>query len=140
VQKGAFAQAYPEVMSPADFVDKLFTTAGLTDESFAAQRQLASQALTDGSKTRAQVLLDVIEIPEFKAREFNPAFVLMQYYGYLRRDPEPDGYQFWLNVLNNKLPNDMSGYRAMVCGFLTSDEYQDRFSPVRTHSNAECGQ
>ncbi|MEA2204049.1 MAG: hypothetical protein QOE77_825 [Blastocatellia bacterium] len=126
-------------MTPADFVNKLFDTSGLTGASFVALRDLKIQSLTDGSKTRAQVLLDVIEIPEFKARAFNPAFVLMQYYGYLRRDPEPDGYAFWLNVLNNKLPNDMSGYRAMVCGFLTSAEYQDRFSPVRTHSNAECG-
>lgn len=140
VQGAAFANLYPEAMSPADFVNKLFETAGLTDASFTAQRQMETQALIDGSRTRAQVLLDVIEIPEFKTREYNPAFVLMQYFGYLRRDPEPEGYQFWLNVLNNKLPNDISGYRAMVCGFLTSAEYQDRFSPVRTHSNAECGQ
>jgi hypothetical protein len=139
VQGGAFANFYPEAMTPADFVNKLFDTAGLTNASFAAQRQMETQALLDGSRTRAQVLLDVIEIPEFKTREYNPAFVLMQYYGYLRRDPEPDGYQFWLNILNDKLPNDISGYRAMVCGFLTSAEYQDRFSPVRTHSNAECG-
>jgi hypothetical protein len=140
VQGGAFLNFYPGGMAPADFVNKLFDTAGLTSATFDAQRQTETQALIDGSKTRAQVLLDVIEIPEFKTREFNPAFVLMQYYGYLRRDPEPEGYQFWLNVLNNKLPNDISGYRAMVCGFLTSDEYQDRFSSVRTHSNAECGQ
>ena len=140
VQGGAFLNFYPESMSPADFVNKLFDTAGLTDARFAVQRAVEIQALTDSSKTRAQVLLDVIEIPEFKTREFNPAFVLMQYYGYLRRDPEPEGYQFWLNILNNKLPSDISGYRAMVCGFLTSAEYQDRFSSVRTHSNAECGQ
>lgn len=139
VQSGAFIQAYPEGMAPADFVNKLFTTAGLTDASFNASRQQAIQALQDGSKTRAEVLLDVIEIPAFKAREFNPAFVLMQYYGYLRRDPDPGGYQFWLNILNNKLPQDGSGYRAMVCAFITSAEYQDRFSPIRTHTNAECG-
>ena len=140
VQGGAFAQAYPASMSPADFVNKLFDTAGLTDPMFSNQRQAAIQSLSDSSKTRAQVLLDVIEIPEFKTREYNAAFVLMQYYGYLRRDPEPDGYQFWLNVLNNKLPNDMSGYRSMVCGFITSAEYQDRFSSVRTRTNAECAQ
>jgi hypothetical protein len=53
---------------------------------------------------------------------------------------DPAGYQFWLGILNDKLPNDTSGYRAMVCAFLTSAEYQNRFSPVQTHSNAECGQ
>ena len=139
LQSGAFIQAYPESMTPADFVNKLFTTARLTDASFNVSRQQAIQALQDQSKTREEVLLDVIEIPEFKAREFNPAFVLMQYYGYLRRDPDSGGYQFWLNILNNNVPQDSSGYHAMVCAFITSAEYQDRFSPIRTHTNAECG-
>lgn len=136
VQGGAFAQFYPESMSPTDFVNRLFATAGLTDDVL---RQQEIQALNDGIKSRADVLLDVIEVPAFKTREYNQAFVLMQYYGYLRRDPDPGGYQFWLNILNNALPNDASGHRAMVCAFITSDEYQDRFSPVRTHTNSECG-
>ena len=137
VMAGAFTQFYPNSLSAAEFVNKLFDTAGLSP--FTAERQQEIQALTSGSKTRAQVLLDVIEIQEFKQREYNSAFVLMQYYGYLRRDPDNAGYQFWLNVLNNKLPNDDSGYRAMVCAFITSAEYQDRFSPVHPHSNADCG-
>jgi len=61
----------------------------------------------------------------------------MQYFGYLRREPDEGGYQFWLDVLNNKLPNN---YKAMVCAFLSSAELQDRFSTARTHSNSECGQ
>ena len=136
VQRSAFTQSYPDSMTPADFVNKLFDTAALSP--YTAERQQEIQALS-GGRTRAQVLLDVMDIPEFKNREYNPAFVLMQYYGYLRRDPDPGGYAFWLNVLNNKLPHDDSGYRAMVCAFITSFEYQDRFSPVRTHSNADCG-
>jgi hypothetical protein len=63
----------------------------------------------------------------------------MQYFGYLRRDPDQGVYQFWLNILNNKLSNDPSGYRAMVCSFITSPEYQDRFGSLHLHSNAECG-
>jgi hypothetical protein len=59
----------------------------------------------------------------------------MEYFGYLRRDPEQDGYLFWLNVLNNKTPGN---YRGMVCSFLTSAEYQQRFSSVAPHSNREC--
>jgi hypothetical protein len=59
----------------------------------------------------------------------------MQYFGYLKRNPEPEGYNFWLNVLNNDAPNN---YRGMVCAFLTSAEYQDRFGLTRTHSNADC--
>jgi hypothetical protein len=61
----------------------------------------------------------------------------MQYFGYLRRDPEEGGYLFWLDVLNNREANN---YRSMVCAFLTSTEYQLRFAPVVSRTNAECGQ
>jgi hypothetical protein len=60
--------------------------------------------------------------------------VLAQYFNYLRREPDDSGYNFWLNILNNQ-PNN---FRGMVCAFITSAEYQDRFGAVRTHSNAEC--
>ncbi len=96
--------------------------------------------MTTSGKTRAQVLLAVIEISEFKTREYNPSFVLMEYFGYLRRDPDQGGYDFWLNVLSNKLPNDPSGYRAMVCAFITSAEYQMRFGTSITRTNRDCSQ
>jgi hypothetical protein len=62
--------------------------------------------------------------------------VLTEYFGYLKRDPDEGGYQFWLDVLNNHVPGN---YRAMVCAFITSAEYQQRFSSVVTHTNSECG-
>ena len=71
----------------------------------------------------------------FKEREYNPAFVQMQYFGYLRRDPDAAGYDFWLNVVNSRQVNN---YHGMVCAFITSAEYQTRFSPVVTRSNADC--
>ena len=62
------------------------------------------------------------------------------YFAYLRRDADTDGYRFWLNVLNESGTNgDPVNYRGMVCSFITSAEYQRRFSSVVTHSNAECG-
>jgi hypothetical protein len=82
-------------------------------------------------------LLELIESQSFKEREYNAAFVLMQYFGYLRRDPDQHGYEFWLNVLNNKEPGN---YRGMVCSFITSSEYQHRFGKVATRSNADCDQ
>jgi hypothetical protein len=77
----------------------------------------------------------LIEDDAFKESEYNRSFVLMQYFGYLRRDPEPGGYDFWLDVLDNKVPGN---YRGMVCAFITSAEYQQRFSSVVSHSNSEC--
>ena len=63
-------------------------------------------------------------------RQSNSAFVLMQYFGYLRRNPEDapdgsfDGYQFWLNKLN-QFGNFVDA--EMVKAFLLSSEYQQRF-------------
>jgi hypothetical protein len=120
-------------MSPELYVNHLFETAGLT--GLQPERQELINAMLAGGKTRAQALRDVIEMKAFKDSEDNPSFVLMQYFGYLKREPEKGGYAFWLNVLNNKEPGN---YRGMVCSFLTSAEYQSRFSSVATHSNQEC--
>ncbi len=123
-------------MTADQFVNKLFDTAQLIP--YTTERQQAIQALISNSKTRAQVLSDLIELNDFKQREYNSGFVLMQYFGYLRRDPDMGGFDFWLNILNNVLPNDPSGYHSMVCAFITSDEYQNRFSSTHTHSNSDC--
>ncbi|MDQ3754071.1 MAG: DUF4214 domain-containing protein, partial [Acidobacteriota bacterium] len=81
--------------------------------------------LGGGALTRAAVLRAVVESDEVSAAEFNRAFVAMQYYGYLRRTPEPGGYQAWLNYLNAH-PQD---FRTMVHGFVNSIEYRLRFGP-----------
>jgi len=86
---------------------------------------------------RALVARHAAEAPMFVNAEYNRAFVLMEYFGYLRRGEDTNGYQFWLNVLNQGSGND---YHGMVCSFLTSTEYQGRFSSVISHGNGECSQ
>lgn len=130
--RATFLQAYPATMTVDQFVNKLFDTAGLVP--FTAERQQLIADMQNG-KTRAQALRGVIEISDFKTREYNPSFVLMQYFGYLRRDSDQGGYDFWLNVLNNRAPNN---YRGMVCSFITSREYQERFGLLLRRSNADC--
>ncbi len=84
-------------------------------------------------KTRAQVLRAVAEDPDLVNTELNRAFVLMQYFGYLRRNPndapEPalnfDGYNFWLDKLNRFNGNYIDA--EMVRAFITSTEYRHRF-------------
>ena len=134
VARPEFLTVFPANQTNAEFVNKLFDTAGLTPYTTERQQQIA--AMNTG-RTRAQVLLDVIEIPEFKTREYNRSFVLMEYFGYLQRDPDQGGYDFWLNVLDNREPNN---FRGMVCSFITSTEYQLRFGSTMTRSNADCGQ
>jgi hypothetical protein len=134
VERQDFQRAYPLTLSHEQFVNKLFDQAGLLISPL--ERQYYINAMNNGA-ARSDVLRGLVESESFKQNEHNRAFVLMQYFGYLRRDPEDAGYLFWLDVLNNKVQNN---YRAMVCAFITSAEYQDRFSPVRTRNNGECGQ
>jgi hypothetical protein len=134
VARRTFISLYPTTLSPAQFVDALFTNAGVTPT--AAERQLAigefgSAADTPNLPARARALRDVAENPALTAAEFSRAFVLMQYFGYLRRDPNttPDsdfsGYSFWLNKLNQFGGNYLNA--EMVKAFVTSFEYRQRF-------------
>ena len=83
--------------------------------------------LNGATETRASVLRKVAESEELKAREFNAAFVLMEYFGYLRRDPDTGGFNFWLNKLNSF--NGDFVQAQMVQAFITSLEYRQRFGP-----------
>ncbi|HEX8189406.1 MAG TPA: Calx-beta domain-containing protein, partial [Pyrinomonadaceae bacterium] len=129
-----FAALYPEAMGSSAFVDALNANAG--GALSAAERDRLAGELTVRTKTRAQVLRAVAEDADFARDEFRPAFVLAQYFGYLRRNPDdvgldgqPDpafsGYNFWLSKLN-EFGGDY--VRAeMVKAFIQSIEYQSRF-------------
>jgi hypothetical protein len=134
-QRAAFLTEYPLAMTNTQFVNRLFDTADLTSAAFAATRQAEIDAMNNLGRTRAQALLNLINLEAFRSREYNPSFVLMQYFGYLRRDPDRDGYNFWLEILQRQPDNP----QGMVCAFITSAEYQLRFSSVVTRANAECG-
>lgn len=129
VQRSRFTTAYPLSMTPAEFVDALNTRAGGV-LSQAERNQLVSD-LTSGAKTRAQVLRAIAEDPDLNSAEKNRAFVLIQYFGYLRRSPNsaPDvdhsGYDFWLTKLNQFAGNFEQA--EMVKAFILSGEYRDRF-------------
>jgi len=134
VTRPAFKSTYDQLGSVA-YVDALFANAGVVPTP--EERAALVIGLLTARETRATVLLKVAENQPFAQKEYNSAFVLMQYFGYLRRDPDLGGFLFWLDVLNNKEPNN---YRGMVCAFITSREYQLRFGAVATRSNADCSQ
>jgi hypothetical protein len=79
--------------------------------------------LTQGRKTRAEVLRAIVESPEVVARFYNEAFVVVEYFGYLRRDPDIL-YLSWIQTLDQT-----NNYRLLVSGFLNSAEYRQRFGP-----------
>ena len=131
VQRPRFTNMYPSTMLPTTFVDTLNRNAG-SPLSTTELAQLEVQHTT-GQKNRAQVLRQIAEHPNLVNAEFNRAFVLMQFIGYLRRNPNdaPDsdytGYDFWLNKLNQFNGNFANA--EMVKAFINSAEYRSRFGP-----------
>src|SRR6185295_19491196 len=83
--------------------------------------------LNAATETRATVLRKIAEAEEMQTREFNAAFVAMQYFGYLRRDPDTAGFNFWLNKLNAFNGNFVNA--EMVKAFISAAEYRQRFGP-----------
>jgi hypothetical protein len=142
VQRAEFTARYPLSLDGPAFVDALLNTIQQSSQvNLSSQRDALIAAYNSaggGTGGRAAVLRSVADNPTYTQAEYNRAFVLMQYFGFLRREPDEGGYQFWLNVVNNSVPNDPSGYRAMVCAFITSPEYQQRFSGVVTRNDTVC--
>ena len=137
MQRAEFAQKYPASLNSDQFIEALIQTVFQT-----ASVDISSQraALVDDYKangSRARIVRLVADNLAFQQAEYNQAFVLMQYFGYLRRNPDESGYQFWLDVLNNRVPGN---FRGMVCAFLTSAEYQLRFGSMITRTDRDCAQ
>jgi hypothetical protein len=136
VQRTRFLTAYPLTLTPAQFVDNLNSQAatpavtGVKPLSTAERDQLVAD-LTAGRKTRAQALRVIAEDQTLADAEKNRAFVLMQFFGYLRRNPNDpqdsdySGYEFWLGKLNQFGGNFVNA--EMVKSFILSSEYKQRF-------------
>ena len=139
VGRPEFTQKYSDALTGEAFVEALIRTVRQASGADLSGRRTALLASYDKGRSmdegRALALREAIEDASFKQAEYNRAFVLTQYFGYLKREPEQAGFDFWLNVLDNKEPGN---YRGMVCSFITSEEYQRRFSSIVTRSNQEC--
>jgi hypothetical protein len=136
VQRSRFTSAFLTSMTPAAFVDKLYLNAGVTpsaSDRTNAINEFGAAATTTDVAARAKVLRRVTDNATFRQQELNKAFVLMEYFGYLRRNPNdaPDsdfaGYNFWLTKLNQFNGNYINA--EMVKAFISSIEYRQRFAP-----------
>src|SRR5690242_20615960 len=121
-------QARYNGLTNAQYVDKLFATEGITPTPTERNNLVDSLdhcTFTIGCPTRWSVLRKIVENPAFDQKVFNEAFVTMEYFGYLRRDPDADGFQFWLAKLNQF--NGDFNQAEMVKAFISSTEYRSRF-------------
>jgi endonuclease G len=97
-----------------------------TNVSFSAsERDGLVNGLTAGTIGRAEVLRRIVEDERFVNAKRNEMFVMMEYFGYLRRDPDAAGYKYWLNKLNQHDGNFEQA--EMVKAFISSAEYRNRF-------------
>jgi hypothetical protein len=122
VQRAEFRARY-DALTDEQFITTIATNAGIVLN--AGQLSELTAGLHAGTETRASVLLKLADDEGFRQRQTNRAFVLMQYFGYLRRDPDESGYNFWLG----KLEGFNGDWRAaeMVKAFISSIEYRKRF-------------
>jgi hypothetical protein len=129
--------AFPLSQNRDQFIDTLLLrlqSAGINLNSKRNELVAEYNAGANQLNSRARVVIKLIGYTEYSQTQLNAAFVLEEYFGYLRREPDGAGYQFWLNVLNSNGGN----FKGMVCAFLASQEYQERFSPVRTRTDSVC--
>ena len=140
VERAEFAARCQANTTPESFVDAVIQNVQIAGVDLSGERANLIGSYNRGDnvvESRAEVVRAIADNAAFKQSQYNAAFVLSEYFSYLRRDPDRAGYQFWLIVLNNSGPDN---YHAMVCAFITSTEYQRRFSQVVSHSNSECAQ
>ena len=119
VQRPDFLALFPASMTASQYVNALEANAGVT----LSNKQTLIDALNGGTMTRANVLRNVVESQVVFDKFIIPGFVTMEYFGYLRRDPDTIGYQNWVQTLTA----DPNNFRHMIFGFIFSSEYRDRF-------------
>jgi hypothetical protein len=122
VQRPAFISAYGSLANDK-YVDALISHTGVSFSQ--SERDALVSSLSSGALTRAAVLQRIAEDERFVRAKLNETFVMMEYFGYLRRDPDESGYQFWLNKLNQFNGNFVQA--EMVKAFIVSSEYRGRF-------------
>jgi hypothetical protein len=145
VEGAEFTAQFPLEMNAAEFVGKLFANSEVTPTQAELDAAVAAFG-AGGGEGRAGALLSVTDSASVYNRQYNPAFVLMQYVGYLRRSPDdaPDndlrGFDFWLQKLDSfsrtgedvrdeRVALSRTGRAQMVFSFIDSVEYRRRFAP-----------
>lgn len=139
VERPEFKRRFPATTKPSEFVDTLLVSiAQSSGIDFGSERSLLIGLLDDASNGRAAVLTRLAADQRVVDANYNQTLVLFQYFTHLRRNPDEAGFSAWVNTLKTKPLRDPDAARSMVCNFLTSAEYQNRFGMLATHHSREC--
>jgi hypothetical protein len=136
VNRADFRALY-DGLDNTQYVDRLFQLTSVMPTT--TERQTLINGL-NGGESRASVLFKIVDGTTtiagghlvfnttygkaFYDNLFNAAFVQMEYFGYLQRDPDPGGFTFWLGKLNQ---SGSWQNAEMVRAFIVSPEYRSRF-------------
>lgn len=150
-QRPEFAARYPLAQSAEQYVDALLTNIQIASNvNLSSQRTALLNLYNSAGGSVAGRGAVLFRLAEDNATgnpinnralidaEYNSSFVTTQYFGYLRRDADLPGLSFWLSVVNQYPLRSGAGQNGMVCAFITSAEYQQRFGIVASRSNTEC--
>jgi hypothetical protein len=139
VERAEFKRKYPTGMKPSEFVDSILTVLAQTSGvDLGSERSLLISLLDDAANGRATMLALIASDQRVVDANYNQALVLSQYFNQLRRNPDEASYGAWVNTLKSKPLRDPDAARLLICNFLHSAEYQNRFGMVATHQNREC--
>jgi hypothetical protein len=139
IDRAEFKRKFPSTMKPAEFVDSILTLLAQTSGvDLGSERSTLISLLDDAANGRAVMLARLASDQRVVDANYNQALVLFQYFSQLRRNPDEASYGAWVNTLKSKPLRDPEAARSLVCNFLHSTEYQNRFGMVATHYSREC--
>ncbi|PWT94430.1 MAG: hypothetical protein C5B55_02785 [Blastocatellia bacterium] len=139
-RRSEFEQKFGVNTSGVQFVDGIVSSVKQSSGADLASERTNLIKLFDGTpRGRAAILIRVVANQTFADAAYNQAFVQAQYFSYLKRDPDENGFASWLTVLKNKPLRDTEAARLVTCSFLNSTEYQLRFGLSAPHNGTECG-
>jgi hypothetical protein len=139
MKRSEFERKFSNSLKAAEFVDALIANVNkITGIDLSEIRQKLVEAPDNTEADRITLLTMTLANQLVSDALYNQVFISTQYLTYLRRDADEAGFSFWVSSLKNKPLRDQAAARSMVCSFLNSSEYQERFGMLTTHTPSEC--
>jgi hypothetical protein len=139
VKRPEFERKFSSSLNARQYVDSLIASVKQTVNVDLTSERVVLVKLFDGTvQGRAAIISRIANNQSFIDGHYNQTFVQAQYFSFLRRDPDENGLNSKVNVLKARPLRDGDAARSLVCSFLNSIEYQQRFGLSATHSGTEC--